>query len=159
MPAHGRDTRSPECRRLTGREEDSPRVPAADPPPALEVRGIDKWFGPVHANKGVSLAVRKGAIHGIVGENGAGKSTLMSIVYGYYRADGGDIRVNGRRVDIHRPGDALAAGIGMVHQHFMLVDAFSVLENVVLGVEAGPILATGLAAARVELERLAAPRQ
>ncbi len=66
---------------MTGREEDSPRVPAADPPPALEVRGIDKWFGPVHANKSVSLAVRKGTIHGIIGENGAGKSTLMSIVY------------------------------------------------------------------------------
>ena len=135
--------------------EESSRTPTAAPPPALELRGIDKWFGPVHANKGVSLAVRKGTIHGIIGENGAGKSTLMSIVYGYFRADGGEVRVSGRRAAIQGPKDALALGIGMVHQHFMLVDTFTVLENVVLGVESGPVLAAGLASARTERDRLA----
>jgi simple sugar transport system ATP-binding protein len=130
---------------------------AADPapPPALELVGIDKWFGPVHANRAVSIAVRAGTVHGIIGENGAGKTTVMSVVYGYHHPDAGEIRVDGRPVRITRPAEAIAAGIGMVHQHFMLVDTFTVLENVVLGAEGGPLLATGMAKARAELERLA----
>ncbi len=124
-------------------------------PPALETVAVNKWFGANHANRDVSLSVPKGSIHGVIGENGAGKSTIMSIVYGYLRADGGDIRVNGRSVAIRSPRDALGVGIGMVHQHFMLVDPFSVLENVLLGAEGGVTLSAGLERARVELTRLA----
>jgi simple sugar transport system ATP-binding protein len=123
-------------------------------PPAIELVGIDKRFGAVHANKAISLVVPAGTIHGIVGENGAGKSTLMSILYGYYRADSGEIRIGGRAVDIAAPQDAIAAGIGMIHQHFMLVEDMTVLENVVLGVEGGWRLGPGLAAARAALARL-----
>jgi general nucleoside transport system ATP-binding protein len=125
-----------------------------EPEPVIELRGIDKWFGEVHANRDISLAIGAGTIHGIVGENGAGKSTLMSILYGYYQPDRGEIRVRGRPVAIENPQDALAAGIGMVHQHFMLVEPFSVLENVVLGVEGGFRLGAGLARARDALLRL-----
>jgi ABC-type uncharacterized transport system ATPase subunit len=121
---------------------------------AIELRGIDKRFGSVHAVRGVSLVIEKGAITGIVGENGAGKSTLMSILYGLYRADGGEILVEGELAAMDSPRDAIARGIGMVHQHFMLVDTFTVLENLVLGAEGGPLLAGGLAAARAELLRL-----
>ena len=121
---------------------------------ALEARHIDKRFGAVLANDDVSLAIAKGTIHGIVGENGAGKSTLMSIVYGYYQADAGEIRVDSRPARIHGPEDAIARGIGMVHQHFMLVDTFTVLENVVLGVEGGALLAGSFESAKAELERL-----
>ena len=108
----------------------------------------------MHANDDVSVAVAPGTIHGIVGENGAGKSTLMSIVYGYYQADGGEIRVGGTPVAIKGPQDAIGHGIGMVHQHFMLVDTFTVLENVVLGVEQGYLLRSTLKEARQELERI-----
>ena len=121
------------------------------PPPALEVVGIRKRFGPVAANDGASIAVPKGTIHGIVGENGAGKSTLMGIVYGYHRADRGEIRIDGNAVAVGSPDKAIALGIGMVHQHFMLVDTFTVLENVVLGAEHGLLLRRGLAAARREV--------
>jgi ABC-type uncharacterized transport system ATPase subunit len=121
---------------------------------AIELRSIDKWFGAVHTNRDVSLVVRAGTIHGIVGENGAGKSTLMGILYGYDRPDRGEIFVRGRPVTLRHAQDALAAGIGMVHQHFMLVEPFTVLENVVLGVEGGFRLGAGLARARAELERL-----
>src|SRR5437879_79935 len=120
---------------------------------AIELQGIQKSFGTVHAVRGVSLRIEKGAITGIVGENGAGKSTLMSILYGLYNADAGDIRVEGRGVRMENPRDAIAHGIGMVHQHFMLVGTFTVLENLVLGAEGGPLLAGGLAAARAELAR------
>ena len=123
--------------------------------PALELRGIDKRFGAVHANRDLSFAVAAGTVHGVIGENGAGKSTLMNIIYGFHRADAGEIRVHGRPVEIHSPQDAIAAGIGMVHQHFMLVENFTVIENIVLGVEGGPRLAGGLARARAGLERLA----
>ncbi len=122
---------------------------------AIELRGIDKSFGSVHAVRGVSLRIERGSITGIVGENGAGKSTLMSILYGLYRADAGEIRVEGRPVEMSSPRDAIGQGIGMVHQHFMLVDSFTVLENLILGAEGGPLLAGGLAAARTELARLA----
>jgi len=121
---------------------------------AIEAIGIDKWFGPVHANRDVTLRVAKGSIHGIVGENGAGKSTLMNILYGYHRADRGEILIDGKAADIHRPSDALALGVGMVHQHFMLVEPFTILENVLLGAEGGTLLAEGRDKARAELERL-----
>ena len=124
------------------------------PPPAIDLRGISKSFGTVRANRDIDLSVAPGTIHGIVGENGAGKSTLMSILYGLYEADSGEIRVAGRPLAISSTHDAIAAGIGMVHQHFMLVEPFTVVENVVLGAEGGPLLAGGLAAARRELERL-----
>jgi simple sugar transport system ATP-binding protein len=124
--------------------------------PALELRGIDKRFGSVRANRAVSLSVGSGTVHGLIGENGAGKSTLMNIVYGYHRADAGEIFVHGKPVEIRNPQDAIAAGIGMVHQHFMLIDEFTVLENVVLGAEGGAMLAPGLRRAREELGRLAA---
>ncbi len=123
-------------------------------PPAIELIGIDKSFGPVHANRDINMAVAKGTIHGIVGENGAGKSTLMSILYGFYQADSGEVRIDGRRADIRSPDDAIGAGIGMVHQHFMLVDPFTVLENVMLGAEGGTVLRRGVAATRAELQRL-----
>ena len=122
---------------------------------AIELRGIDKSFGSVHAVRGVSLRIERGGITGIVGENGAGKSTLMSILYGLYRADAGEILVDGRAVEMTGPRDAIGHGIGMVHQHFMLVDSFTVLENLILGAEGGPLLAGGRAAARTELARLA----
>jgi general nucleoside transport system ATP-binding protein len=131
-----------------------PQAAAGSPGPALELRGIDKRFGSVHANRAVSLAVARGSIHGLIGENGAGKSTLMNIVYGFHRADAGEIRVNGRLVEISRPRDSIEAGIGMVHQHFMLVETFTVLENVVLGAEGGRRLGKGLGDARAGLERL-----
>jgi simple sugar transport system ATP-binding protein len=122
--------------------------------PALELVGIDKRFGTVHANKAVDLAVMPGSVHGIVGENGAGKSTLMSIVYGFYEADAGEIRVKGKPVRIASSQDAIAEGIGMVHQHFMLVETMTVLENVILGAEGGRMLAEGEAAARKALAEL-----
>lgn len=102
---------------------------------AIELIGIDKSFGAVRANRDIHLEVAPGTIHGIVGENGAGKSTLMSILYGFYQADSGEIRVNGRPTAIRTSNDAIAAGIGMVHQHFMLADNLTVWENIVLGSE------------------------
>lgn len=122
--------------------------------PAIELVGIDKSFGAVHANKNINLTVAKGSIHGIIGENGAGKSTLMSILYGFYQADSGEIRVDGNAVDIKDSQAAINFGIGMVHQHFMLVDNFTVLENIILGAEGGALLAKGTSAARKELKRL-----
>ena len=101
-------------------------------PAAIELRGIDKSFGPVRANKNVNLTIAKGSIHGIIGENGAGKSTLMSILYGFYTADSGEILINGEPVRIHGSHDAIAVGIGMVHQHIMLVEPYTMLENVML---------------------------
>ena len=108
----------------------------------------------MQANCDVNLTVESGTIHGIIGENGAGKSTLMSILYGFYQADAGEIRVQGKPLKIHSAHDAIESGIGMVHQHFMLVDTFTVLENVVLGVESGFQLDRSLEEARQELLRL-----
>src|SRR5215471_16748690 len=129
-------------------------APAAGDAPAVELINIDKRFGPVHANRAVSVSIARGSIHGIIGENGAGKSTLMSILYGYYQADAGEIRVGGRPCRIHSSHDAIAAGIGMVHQHFMLVDDFTVLENVMLGIEGAPLLREATAKARAALAGL-----
>ena len=99
------------------------------------MRAIQKRFGAVHANRNVDLTVRAGTAHGIVGENGAGKSTLMSILYGFYQADSGTLEIDGHEVRITDSHDAIAAGIGMVHQHFMLVESLSALDNVMLGAE------------------------
>ncbi len=121
---------------------------------AIELKGINKSFGPVRANHDINLAVETGTIHGIIGENGAGKSTLMSILYGFYQADSGEIMVKGQPMAISDSQVAIAAGIGMVHQHFMLVNNFTVLENVILGAEGGNILNSAIAGARKELLRL-----
>lgn len=121
---------------------------------AIELKGIDKSFGLVRANKDINLSVRKGTIHGIIGENGAGKSTLMSILYGFYQADDGDIFIGGEKTVIKDPNAAIASGIGMVHQHFMLVENFTVLENIMLGAEESQILTAGIVNARDELRRL-----
>ena len=104
-------------------------------PPAVELRGITKRFPGVVANSDVDLVVRPGTVHALVGENGAGKSTLMKILYGMQRPDEGSVLVGGREVRFSSPGDAIGAGVGMVHQHFMLADNLTVLENVVLGSE------------------------
>jgi ABC-type uncharacterized transport system ATPase subunit len=125
-------------------------------PPAIELIGVEKRFGPVRANRDIHLRVEKGAIHGIIGENGAGKSTLMSILYGFYQADAGRILIDGAEVSIPDSQAAIALGVGMVHQHFMLVEPFTVLENVMLGAEGGAFLRQGVAAARKELARLEA---
>jgi general nucleoside transport system ATP-binding protein len=101
----------------------------------LELEGITKRFPGVVANDHVDLIVEEGEVHGLLGENGAGKSTLMNILYGLYHADEGVIRINGEPVTFDDPGQAIDAGIGMVHQHFMLVPVFTVAENIVLGVE------------------------
>ena len=130
------------------------KVPTMTDSFAIELQGIDKKFGDVHANRAIDLQIKKGTIHGIVGENGAGKSTLMSILYGFYRADAGTIKINGKAVRITGSSDAIKAGIGMVHQHFMLVENFTVLENVMLGTEGGAALDKGKKAARIELQRL-----
>ena len=102
---------------------------------SLELRGITKTFGSFTANDSINLKVETGQIHAILGGNGAGKSTLMNIVYGLLRADSGEILIDGKTVNISEPSDALSAGIGMVHQHFMLVPVFSVAENIMLGHE------------------------
>jgi general nucleoside transport system ATP-binding protein len=117
-------------------------------PFAIELKGISKAFGPVQANKDISIQVPKGTIHGIIGENGAGKSTLMSILYGFYKADSGEILIDGKLTPIPDSQSAIRAGIGMVFQHFKLVQNFTVLENVILGAEEGAMLATSLGRAR-----------
>jgi simple sugar transport system ATP-binding protein len=125
---------------------------AVDEAPAIRLEGITKRFPGVVANRDVSLSVRRGTVHAIVGENGAGKSTLMKILYGMQRPDEGTIEVEGRTVSFHSPADAIKAGIGMVHQHFKLADNFTVLENVVLGSEPrrGLRLDTGSARDRIQ---------
>ncbi|EPX85972.1 ABC transporter ATP-binding protein [Salipiger mucosus] len=126
-----------------------------DPAPAIELKGISKAFGPVQANKDISIRVMPGTIHGIIGENGAGKSTLMSILYGFYRADAGEVWINGNKTEIPDSQAAIKAGIGMVFQHFKLVQNFTVLENVILGAEEGGLLKPSLAKARGVLKHLA----
>ena len=130
--------------------------PETAAPFAIELKGISKAFGPVRANKDINIAVPRGTIHGIIGENGAGKSTLMSILYGFYKADSGQIFVNGRPTVIPDSQSAIRAGIGMVFQHFKLVQNFTVLENVVLGAEDGALLNSSLAKARQALADLSA---
>lgn len=128
----------------------------ADSTYAIELKGISKAFGPVQANRDINIAVPRGTIHGIIGENGAGKSTLMSILYGFYKADSGQIFVSGKQTAIPDSQAAIRAGIGMVFQHFKLVQNFTVLENVILGAEDGALLNTSLAKARRVLTQLSA---
>ncbi|MTI94491.1 MAG: ABC transporter ATP-binding protein [Firmicutes bacterium] len=104
-------------------------------PPIIEMCNVTKIFPGVIANDKVNLSVRQGEIHALLGENGAGKSTLMNILYGLYQPDGGEINVRGRQVTINEPRKAIKLGIGMVHQHFMLVEPFTVAENLILGSE------------------------
>ena len=120
----------------------------------LELRGITKRFGTVLANDNLDITVASGTIHALVGENGAGKSTAMRIAYGFYTADSGEIRVNGQAVDIRTPHDAIALGIGMVHQHFMLMPPMTVTENIVLGAEPGSAVSLDLKAAARDVRRL-----
>lgn len=101
----------------------------------LELRGITKVFGPLVANDNINITVEPGEIHALLGENGAGKSTLMNVLYGLYQPDGGEVLIDDKPVHFSGPGDAVAAGIGMVHQHFMLVPVFTVAESVALGYE------------------------
>lgn len=116
------------------------RVASGSTPPIVEMRGITKRFGPVVANDDVSLTVREGEIHAVLGENGAGKTTLMSILSGMYQPDAGDILIHGQPVRISSPADALHRGIGTVYQHFALVPNLTILENVVLGADGGFLL-------------------
>jgi len=123
---------------------------------SLELKGITKKFGSLIANDSINLKVAKGEIHAILGENGAGKSTLMNVVYGLTQADSGSIWVDGSEVKISEPSDALNVGIGMVHQHFMLVPVFTVAENIVLGHEVSKRGILSLAEARMKIEQIAA---
>ena len=117
----------------------------------LELKNITKTFGDVVANDSVSMKVEKGTIHAIVGENGAGKSTIMRIAYGFYGADSGEILYEEKPVEIKNPHDAIDLGIGMVHQHFMLVDTMTVAENIILGAETGSIASLDLEKANEEI--------
>ena len=123
--------------------------------PAIELVAVSKSFGNIQANKDISVRVMPGTIHGIIGENGAGKSTLMSILYGFYKADKGEVFIAGHQTQIPDSQAAIAAGIGMVFQHFKLVPNFSVLENIILGAEDGAMLRPSLAKARESLLSLA----
>src|SRR5919106_556055 len=118
--------------------------------PALELRGITKRFGSLVANDAIDFELRRGEIHALLGENGAGKSTLMNVLYGLHHPDEGEIRLGGELVTIDSARKAIGLGIGMVHQHFMLVPVMTVAENLVLGTEphAGPLLDYRAAAAR-----------
>lgn len=120
----------------------------------LELRNITKRFGNVLANDNVNIVVKPGTIHAIVGENGAGKSTAMRIAYGFYKADSGEILVDGQVREISTPHDAIALGIGMVHQHFMLVEPMTVAENIVLGAEPGNPVALDLGKASDDIQKL-----
>jgi len=123
----------------------------ADDIPVLELRGITKRFPGIVANDHVDFDLRDGEVHALLGENGAGKSTLMNILYGLYKPDEGEVFLNGKRADIDSPHAAIAAGIGMVHQHFMLIPVMTVAENIVLAAEPtkGPLLDTNAAEAKV----------
>ncbi|MBI1763648.1 MAG: ABC transporter ATP-binding protein [Acidobacteria bacterium] len=121
----------------------------------IEMRGITKRFGAVLANKNIKLAIPANTIHAIVGENGAGKSTIMKILYGFYTADEGEIVLDGQPRAIRTPHDAIALGVGMVHQHFMLVPPMTVLENIVLGAEPGNAMRIDFKKAEAEISQLA----
>jgi ABC-type uncharacterized transport system ATPase subunit len=132
-------------------------VPAGSGTPAVELHGITKRFPGVVANQDIDIVVQRGHVHALVGENGAGKSTLMKTLYGMHKPDEGTIVIDGKQVTFSSPSDAIAAGIGMVHQHFLLADNLTVLENIVLGAE--PTVAGGVLsqrAARRKIEEISA---
>jgi simple sugar transport system ATP-binding protein len=122
---------------------------------SLEMRGIVKKFPGVLANDHVDFDVHAGEVHALLGENGAGKSTLMKILYGLYGPDEGEILINGKPVHIHSPLDAIQLGIGMIHQHFMLVDTLTVAENVALGLPSSRGLLTDLDRVSARIQELA----
>jgi general nucleoside transport system ATP-binding protein len=120
----------------------------------VELRKITRAFGAVIANREIDLSIQAGTIHAIVGENGAGKSTIMKILYGFYTADSGEILIDGQKCQIRSPNDAIALGLGMVHQHFMLVPPMTVLENIILGAEPGSAMRIDLRQAAEKVEGL-----
>jgi general nucleoside transport system ATP-binding protein len=123
-------------------------------PPAVVFSKINKSYGAVHANRDVNVIVKTGSVHGIIGENGAGKSTLMSLLYGLTQPDSGSISINGVVIKIKNTTSAINNGIGMVHQHFMLVDDFTVAENIVLGSEEGILISGTIRRARKKIQLL-----
>jgi ABC-type uncharacterized transport system ATPase subunit len=131
-----------------------PKDAAMAAAPAVRMIGIRKRFGAVQALRDVGLTVRAGSIHGLIGENGAGKSTLMNVLYGFCEADAGGVQLHGKPVNCRSPQQAIAHGVGMVHQHFLLVDRFTVLQNIVLGAEPGWRLGSALASARKRVAEL-----
>ena len=122
--------------------------------PVIEMRDIVKKFGDFVANDGINLTVHKGEIHAILGENGAGKSTLMNQLYGLLKPTSGQILVNGKAIEMSNPRDAINAGIGMVHQHFMLIQPFTVTENIVLGTEPRKGITLDMAEARKNVQEI-----
>ena len=142
MPGSGQDAQDPPLGSSTGTA------------PVLELRGITKRFGALVANDRIDLDLRAGEVHALLGENGAGKSTLMNVLYGLLRPDEGEILVDGRPAELRSSHDALALGIGMVHQHFMLIPVMSVVENIVLGDEPRQGLRLDLASAAVRVREL-----
>jgi len=125
-----------------------------DVPLAVQLTGITKRFPGVVANSDINISVRRGSVHALVGENGAGKSTLMKTLYGMHQPEEGTIRVDGKEVSFHSPADAIAVGIGMVHQHFMLADNLTVWENIVLGSEPTSGGRLDVKAARTRIDEL-----
>ncbi len=115
------------------------RVAIEETAPMLQMRGIDKRFPGVIANDNVDFDVRAGEVHALLGENGAGKSTLMNILFGLYHPDKGEVFLHGKPLRLRSPHDAIKAGVGMIHQHFMLVPTLTVTENVALGVGSQPV--------------------
>lgn len=120
----------------------------------IEMKKITKKFGDFVANDNIDLVVHKGEIHALLGENGAGKSTLMNVLYGLYKPTSGDILINGIKANITNPNDAIKQGIGMVHQHFMLVETFTVVENIILGMETTKGIALDLKTAKSKVEEI-----
>ena len=120
----------------------------------IEMRNITKTFPGIKANDNITLQLRRGEIHALLGENGAGKSTLMSVLFGLYQPEEGEIRKNGVKVEINDPNDATALGIGMVHQHFKLIEVFSVLDNIILGAETTKLGFLQKKAARKKVQEL-----
>ncbi|WBW49718.1 ABC transporter ATP-binding protein [Peptoniphilus equinus] len=125
-------------------------------PLAVEMRQVTKKFGSFTANDKIDLDIRQGEIHALLGENGAGKSTLMNILYGLYTPTGGEVLINGKTVNFSDPNDAIAAGLGMVHQHFMLIQPFTVVQNIILGKEPLKGMAVDMAKAKADVEALSA---
>src|SRR5699024_9521953 len=120
----------------------------------IEMKSITKKFGDFTANENIDLTVHKGEIHALLGENGAGKSTLMNILYGLLQPTSGEILINGKEVDIDSPNIAIEQGIGMVHQHFMLIETFTVVENIILGMETTKGITLDITKARKEVKEL-----